>query len=325
VLILIALVLMVFWLLVSVLALPASLLPALPYLHLLYQQRFNKRFTRRLKRKPVDVQKYHFSRKPQWVIDAVIYLKVFMPNAGVRSIANAFNRAHGHRATVSKSFVAKVLRNHQYAIEVQRRDMRNRMPIAIPANAIWGLDLCGKQDDAGVVHPILGIVDHGSRVAVLLLPISNMSFYTLAGHVLIAIGRHGKPTAIRTDNAPQLVSKRFRGFLKLLNVRHQRSDVGCPWQNGFIERFFGSLKQKLNQISVEDFTQLNFALREFRNWYNDIRPHQNLNGRTPAEVRAWLTGRITTEQFEEQVVQNVTPFIAWDGLLTGYRIRWKCA
>ncbi len=64
-------------------------------------------------------------------------------------------------------------------------------------------------------------------------------------------------------------------------------------------------------------------LHEFKDWYNDIRPHQNLNGHTPAEVRAWLTGRITTEQFEEKVVQNVTPFVAWDGLLTGYRIRWK--
>ncbi len=318
-LILIALVFVMFCVFVSGLA------PALPYLLLLYQQRFNKRFTRRLKRKPAAKQKYRFKAKPQWVIDAVIYLKVFMQNAGVRSIANTFNRIYGARETVSKSFVAKVILNHQYAVAVQRRDMRNRNPIAIPANATWGLDLSGKCDDAGVVHPILGIVDHGSRVAVLLSPISNMRFYTLAWHLLIAIGRFGKPDVLRTDNAPQLVSKRFRWFLRLLNIRHQRSDVGCPWQNGFVERLFGSLKQKLDQICIEDFKQLNFVLHEFKDWYNQIRPHQALDGHTPAEVRAWLTGRITTEQFEEQLTESVTPFVAWDGLLTGYRIRWKAA
>jgi putative transposase len=290
---------------------------------LAYWQRLSKPFTRRIKRKPVAVQKHRFNPKPQWVTDAVIRLKVFMPSSGVRTIAITFNRIYAKRETVSKSFVAKVLRNYRYAITMQRRDMRNRKPIAIPANATWGLDLCGKQDTAGVVHPILGIVDHGSRVAITLTAIRNMNFYTLAGHVLLAIGRFGKPQALRTDNASILVSKRFRWFLKLLRIRHQRSDVGCPWQNGFIERLFGSLKQKLNQVGVNDFAQLNFALREFRCWYNDIRSHQGLGGRTPAEAQAWLTGQVSTTLFEERVAESVTPFVAWDGLLTGYQIRWR--
>jgi putative transposase len=91
---------------------------------------------------------------------------------------------------------------------------------------------------------------------------------------------------------------------------------------------FGTLKQKLDQISVEDFTQLNFALGEFRNWYNQIRPHQNLNGHTPAEARAWLTGKVSAELLDERIERNersAEPFVAWDGLLMGYRIRWKAA
>jgi putative transposase len=199
----------------------------------LHWQRVNKRFTRRLKRKEVPAQQHRFNPKPQWVIDTIIRLKSLMPNEGVRTIASfasyAFNRIHGNRETVGKSFVANVILKHHYAIVMQRRDMRNRKPVAIAANATWGLDLCGKHDDAGVIHPILGIVDHGSRVAITLNPIANMNFYTLAGQVLIAIGRNGKPTAIRTDNAPQLVSKRFRWFMKVINIRHQRSDVGCEF------------------------------------------------------------------------------------------------
>jgi hypothetical protein len=104
VLILTALVFVMFCLLVSAFMPLAPLIPALHYLLLLYQQRFNKRFTRRLKRKPVAVQKYRFNAKPQWVIDAVIYLKVFMPNVGVRSIANTFNRMHSKQKLCGEGY-----------------------------------------------------------------------------------------------------------------------------------------------------------------------------------------------------------------------------
>ena len=141
-----------------------------------------------------------------------------------------------------------------------------------------------------------------------------MNFHTLAGHVLIAIGTHGKPDAIRTDNAPQLTSKRFRGFLRLLGIRHQRTDVGSPWQNGRVERFFGSLKKVLDQAVVADVWQLNVALPIFRGWYNEVRPHQTLSGQTPMEIwRGTDTSRAP---------KDVLPFSAWDGLLRGFRVRW---
>ena len=101
-----------------------------------FWRRFNQPFTRRLKRKSVAGQKYCFNAKPQWVIAAFIRLKVFMPAAGVRTISNNFNGIYRKRETVSKSFVAKVLRNHRYAIAMQRREMRNRKPIGLLVNAI---------------------------------------------------------------------------------------------------------------------------------------------------------------------------------------------
>jgi transposase InsO family protein len=36
-----------------------------------------------------------------------------------------------------------------------------------------------------------------------------------------------------------------------LDIRHQRSDVACPWQNGRIKRFFGTLKQSLDMWEVD--------------------------------------------------------------------------
>ncbi|OGS97669.1 MAG: hypothetical protein A3H31_12150 [Gallionellales bacterium RIFCSPLOWO2_02_FULL_57_47] len=77
----------------------------------------------------------------------------------------------------------------------------------------------------------------------------------------------------------------FRRGLKLLGIRHQLTDPGCPWQNGRIERLFGTLKEKLDQWQVPNIAQLNCDLSTFRYWYNHVRPHQNHDGRTPAE--AW--------------------------------------
>ena len=77
-------------------------------------------------------------------------------------------------------------------------------------------------------------------------------------------------------------SRTFRLALSLLGIRHQRTDPGCPWQNGRVERFFGMLKQKLDQLLVDSLHAFNTALGEFRFFYNHVRPHQNLAGRTPA-------------------------------------------
>jgi len=84
-----------------------------------------------------------------------------------------------------------------------------------------------------------------------------------------------------------------------------------PWQNGRIERFFGTLKEKLNQWQVGNPQQLSGALVQFRFWYNHVRPHQNLDGRTPAEV--WRGADIYAKGHKHEYW-----FEAWDGLLTGF-------
>lgn len=137
---------------------------------------------------------------------------------------------------------------------------------------------------------------------------------TLLRHLLNAVERFGKPKILRTDNETVFTSRLFRLGLWLMGIRHQTIDKGCPWQNGRIERFFGTLKEKLNQIEVYSREGLNDALKQFRFWYNHVRPHQNLDGRTPAEV--WADRDI----FQQKAKQKYW-FEAWDGLLTGIYLR----
>lgn len=100
----------------------------------------------------------------------------------------------------------------------------------------------------------------------------------------------------------------------LCGIRHQRSDPGCPWQNGRIERLFGTLKQKLNQWEVAGFAALNGSLAEFRFFYNFVRPHQHLGGRTPADAWSGINPFIAK-------IKSEYWFEAWDGLLQGYYLR----
>ena len=268
------------------------------------------------RRTPVVASETRSNRKPEWVVRRIIRLKALMPDAGCRTIATSFNRCHGARAgiTVGKSFVATTLRRHRHAIECERHHIHRRRAKLGPRNLVWAMDMTGKADIAGQIHDILGLIDHGTRRLLDLRVVPIASSWTLLGYLCLAIGKHGKPKALRTNNASVFTSRRFRAGLALFGIRHQRSEVGCPWMNGRIERLFGTLKSKLDRWSVASGTELARALGLFEFWYNEIRPHQNLAGRTPME--AWHG----IDPFARPTRRAIW-FSAWDGLLTGFHIR----
>ena len=90
-----------------------------------------------------------------------------------------------------------------------------------------------------------------------------------------AVKRYGRPQFVRTDNEAVLVSRLFRFGLWLLGIRQQRIQPGCPWQNGRVERFIGTVKRELARESVADGNELATALQEIRTWYNRERPQRS--------------------------------------------------
>lgn len=255
-----------------------------------------------------------FPRKPDWVAKELIRMKALMPDQGCRALAATFNRCFAGKESVGKSYVHTVLTKHRHEIALVRRNLKKQKPQPVPHNLIWGLDLTGKADSQGRMHNILGIVEHDSRANLSLAGLKDKSTITLLRHLLDAVERYDKPKMIRTDNESIFTSRLFRLGLWLLGIKHQKTDKGCPWMNGRIERFFGTLKAKLDRWEVDSLDQLNGALGQFRTWYNFVRPHQNLDGRTPAEV--WQGVDIYTSRPKKEYY-----FSAWDGLLSGYYLR----
>lgn len=100
-----------------------------------------------------------------------------------------------------------------------------------------------------------------------------------------AVQQFGPPQLLLTDNEAVFTSAVFRQGLQALGIRHRCIPKSKPWRNGRIERLFGTLKRKLRQARMADGDTLDAWLAAFRFWYEQLRPHQNLDGRTPME--AW--------------------------------------
>lgn len=246
----------------------------------------------------------------------MLRLKALMPHDGCRKIADIFNRkfAVSHNLTVGKTYVSDTIREHCREILLLGRQIKNAKPKQVSKNLVWALDLTGKTALDGRTHMILGIIEHASRAALTLEAVHSKSSWTLIGKLAAAIRRYGKPRFVRTDNESIFTSRVFRVALWLLGIRYQTTDLHCPWQNGRVERFFGTLKESLDQLAVTSFDALDSALAEFRLFYNHVRPHQNLAGATPAE--AWAGVDPHRARFKQEYW-----FEAWDGLLRGYYLR----
>jgi putative transposase len=261
--------------------------------------------------------------KPAWVSQRILHLKLLMPQGtGVRKIAATFNRAQAAKRNtsnirVSKTYVANLLRSHQLSLRDLHKSLQARAPSISTINRTWGVDLTGKKDQSGQLHFILGIIDHGSRKLLSLL-VSSKHSDKLAQHLQQTASEHGKPRSIRTDNERCFNSAAFTNHLQTSSIRHQRIDLHCPWQNGRIERLFGTLKQQLNQVQIQSAEHLQSLLDEFKHWYNSIRLHQHLGYQTPQEV--WQQQKPAKKTNNA----NVQPiwWTGWNGQLSG--VQWQC-
>jgi len=250
--------------------------------------------------------------KPRWVRREVLRLKALMPEAGCRTIALTFNRLYreSRGMTVGKTFVAEELRANGETVLRLRREIKHRWPRPLGRNVIWALDWTWVPGSDGRAKPVLGVLDHGSRACLELKPVESKRTIDLLRQLLEIFERFGTPKVLRTDNEPAARSLLFRVALVLLGVRHQRSEPFAPWQDGRIERLFLTIKEVMRHrqaaTGVSGFSPADCY--QIRTWYNHLRPHQHLGGRTPAE--AWSNKQPDRRRPPRWVSD-------WDGLLAG--------
>jgi len=101
---------------------------------------------------------------------------------------------------------------------------------------------------------------------------------------------YGLPQAIRTDNGYPFASVGVGGLTRLsiwwlkLGILPERIRAGCPQENGRHERMHRTLKEATAAPAQSNFAKQQQSFDEFRQEYNEARPHEGLGKKRPASV-----------------------------------------
>src|SRR5947199_8460710 len=107
--------------------------------------------------------------------------------------------------------------------------------------------------------------------------------------------RSGKPEVFNTDQGVQFTAAAFTGCLEGAGVAVSMDGRGRALDNVFVERLWRSVKYE--DIYIKDYGQvceLESGLTAYFRFYDEDRPHQSLDYRTPGEVhRAGIHGGLS--------------------------------
>jgi transposase InsO family protein len=85
-----------------------------------------------------------------------------------------------------------------------------------------------------------------------------------------------------SDNGSEFIAKSVQDFIRDVGAKTDYITPGSPWENGYIERFNGTLRDEL--LNREVFYTLEEAramIENYRQEYDKIRPHSALNYLAP--------------------------------------------
>lgn len=135
---------------------------------------------------------------------------------------------------------------------------------------------------SGRKYKMLTVIDEYTREAMCIAVAPKMDAAEVLEALYPLLLKHGKPEFIRSDNGPEFVSEVFQTWLKTAGVKPIRIYPGSPWENGYNERFNGTLRREV--LNAEWFVSIEQAKAVIGKWlhqYNRIRPHQSLGMRPP--------------------------------------------
>ena len=95
----------------------------------------------------------------------------------------------------------------------------------------------------------------------------------------------GIPEIFNTDQGSQFTSVAFTGMLEASGIRCSMDGRGRCLDNVFIERLWRSLKYEAVYLrELQDGFEAQRVIARWIKFYNEVRPHSKLDGRTPDEV-----------------------------------------
>jgi putative transposase len=165
----------------------------------------------------------------------------------------------------------------------------------------WAMDFVHDTLADGSTIRIFVAIDLFARECLVLEAARAFTGAAVATALEGAVARRGKkPSQIRADNGTEFTSKTLDAWAYWNQVALDFSRPGKPVDNAFVESFNATLRREC--LSQHWFTNLEDAARRLGEWkdeYNNDRPHSSLGHATPTQFRASATlnlGRTEAEK-----------------------------
>ena len=106
----------------------------------------------------------------------------------------------------------------------------------------------------------------------------------------------GLPNMLRVDNGPELLGQVFVEWMYTQGVIIHYIQPGQPNQNAYIERFNRTYREEvLDMYLFDDLDQVREVTSRWLQAYNEVRPHNALDGVSPSVFATRNAGNSTFE------------------------------
>jgi putative transposase len=218
------------------------------------------------------------------------------PRYGYERLTNLLKRENW---IVNHKRILRIYREEGLMVRAKRRrkraaQWRLKPDAASKIGEQWGIDLMSDQMADGQRFRILTVVDHFSRECIVLNVGRSMPSAVITAALDHAIWAHGKPEMITADNGTEFTCSHFDRWAYERGIKLNFIAPGKPSENGIIESFNGKFRDEC--LNLHWFRSLSEAQRlalEWRDEYNERRPHSSLRNLTPKEFVKELSGTRT--------------------------------
>ena len=157
------------------------------------------------------------------------------------------------------------------------------------ANERWSMDFVSDRVASGQTVRVFNVVDDHTRESLAMEVDTSLASERVVRALEAVIQRLGRPEAIVCDNGPEFRSRVMEAWSEQRRIRLEFIEPGKPIQNAFVESFNGRMRDEC--LNANWFLNAADARRKILDWrqdYNQQRPHSALGYRTPSEYAASL-------------------------------------
>lgn len=162
---------------------------------------------------------------------------------------------------------------------------------------VWSYDFLITRTHDGKPLRLLAIMDEYTRECLSIDVERRLNRDNVLDRLADLFAERGVPKYIRSDNGSEFTAGEVRRWLGRLRVRTLYIEPGSPWENGYIESFYGRMRDELlNREIFDTLLEAKVLIEQWRKHYNHIRPHSALGYMPPApEARVpWPEANKTT-------------------------------